>query len=79
MCNSLPTVTAKVQKLDDPAKFVKVHVTIVCPVGKVDPDAGLHCTARVLASIESDTTGSGQETCRVLVAISSGQVIGNAG
>ena len=32
------------EQLDDPQELVAVHVTVVVPVAKVEPDAGEHTT-----------------------------------
>ena len=74
----LPTVTVKVQKFEKPEESVAVHVTTVdCPMGKVDPDAGLHWTLG-LGSTRSNTVGLGQETRLLLATKSAGHVIGGA-
>jgi hypothetical protein len=38
------TVTVKVQEAVAPAESVAVHVTVVVPIGKVEPEAGEHAT-----------------------------------
>ena len=43
----LPTVTVKEDAADRPASSAAVHVTVVVPGAKVDPDGGTHVTGTV--------------------------------
>src|SRR6266571_1396767 len=54
------TVTLKLWLAVSPRVSLAVHVTIVCPIANVEPDAGLHTTGR-LPSTRSVAVGAGHD------------------